>query len=61
MRVTDQRARAVWRRTTCEVNKNNMRVLNAWRSEIDDEGGEMGVHSTTSEAETNWEVEATSE
>ena len=61
MRVTDQRARAVWRRTTCEVNKNNMRVLNAWRSEIDDEGGEMWPYAANHEKAAEWKATATLE
>ncbi len=49
----------VRRRTKCEVNKNNMRVPNAWRSEIDDVRSEAAFCTMKSEPGTKQEVEAT--
>lgn len=51
--AADQRARAVWRRTTCEANKSDGCELNELRIEIGDEGSDVWLYCTTkSEAET---------
>ncbi len=60
MRATDQRVSAVRRRTMCEVNKSGGRLLNVLRIEIDDVRSKAVFCTMKSEAETNWEGEATS-